>query len=140
MTASPTTGTDIRGMLVVHDSIRRQFGQAPARVRGVPPGDSDRADVVADHIVLLGDLLHHHHAGEDRLLWPVLQPRVATEVAGTVERMETQHEGIADAQRTVTAAGRMLSHAPLVPRLLVPRLAPRVYAGYARRLHGTATP
>ena len=30
MTASPTTGTDIRDMLVVHDSIRRQFGQAPA--------------------------------------------------------------------------------------------------------------
>jgi hypothetical protein len=34
----------------------------------------------------------------------------------------------------------MLSHAPLVPRLLMPRLAPRVYAQYVRRLHGTATP
>ncbi len=34
----------------------------------------------------------------------------------------------------------MLSHAPLVPRLLMPWLAPRAYARYARRLHGTATP
>jgi hypothetical protein len=69
-----TTHVDTRDMLVVHDSIRRQFGQAPALVRGVAPGDSVRAAVVADHVDLLGALLHHHHAGEDRLLWPVLQP------------------------------------------------------------------
>lgn len=219
MTASPTTGVDTRDMVVVHDSIRRQFGAAPALVRGVEPGDTARAAVVADHVDLLGDLLHHHHAGEDRLLWPVLQPRVAADIADTVNRMETQHEGIAAAQATVTrnvdawrataddadrtslataldelleritehlaaeethilplAAAHMtpsewqqlgeegfgnlpkkqlplvfgmvmhradpdviremLSHAPLVPRLLLPRLAPRTYARYARRLHG----
>ena len=34
----------------------------------------------------------------------------------------------------------MLAHAPLVPRLLMPHLAPRAYARYARRVHGTATP
>ena len=34
----------------------------------------------------------------------------------------------------------MLSHAPLLPRLLMPHLAPRAYARYARRLHGTTTP
>ncbi len=61
MTASPTTGVDTRDMLVVHDSIRRQFGQAPALVRGVAAGDTDRAAVVADHVDLLGALLHHHH-------------------------------------------------------------------------------
>ena len=97
MTAS-TTGTDTRDMLVVHDSIRRQFGAAPALVRGVAVGDTDRAAVVADHVDLLGALLHHHHAGEDRLLWPVLQPRVPADVAATVARMEHQHEGIAEAQ------------------------------------------
>jgi hemerythrin-like domain-containing protein len=220
MTASPTTGTDTRDMLVVHDSIRRQFGQAPVLVRGVTPGDSGRADVVADHVELLRDLLHHHHTGEDRLLWPVLRPRLPAEVAGTVALMESQHKGIAEAQQTVGAAvtawrqsagaaereslataleelteritehlaaeeqhilplaarymtqeewqrlgeegigglptkrlplvfgmvmyeadpeviRAMLSHAPLVPRLLMPHLAPRVYARYARRLHGT---
>ncbi|WP_324274323.1 hemerythrin domain-containing protein [Blastococcus brunescens] len=222
MTTFPTTDTDTRDMVVVHDSIRRQFGEAPALVRGVTDGDTARAAVVADHLDLLGDLLHHHHTGEDRLLWPVLGPRVPTEVAETVQRMESQHDGIAEAQGTVTAAaagwrltaatearetlaaaveeltGRitehlaaeeehilplaaahltpaewqrlgeegigglprkqlplvfgmvmyradpvvirgMLSHAPLGPRLLMPHLAPRVYARYARRLHGTAT-
>jgi hemerythrin-like domain-containing protein len=221
MTTAP--GTDTRDMVVVHDSIRRQFGQAPALVRAVTPGDTRRAAVVADHVELLGALLHHHHTGEDRLLWPVLQPRVPAGVAATVDRMESQHEGIAEAQQRVTAAlaawretageepqeslataleeltGRitehlaaeeehilplaaahmspaewqrlgeegigglpqrqlplvfgmvmyradpeviraMLAHAPLVPRLLLPSLAPRIYARYARRLYGTATP
>jgi hemerythrin-like domain-containing protein len=223
MTASRDTGTDTRDMLVVHDSIRRQFGQAPSLVRDVTPGDTDRAVVVADHVDLLGALLHHHHTGEDRLLWPVLQTRVPADVVETVQRMERQHEGIAEAQETVSAAasawrataGRneretlataleelteritehlaaeeehilplaaahmtpaewqrlgeegigglpkkqlplvfgmvmyqadpevirgMLSHAPLVPRLLMPHLAPRAYARYARCLHGTTTP
>jgi hypothetical protein len=223
MTASPATGIDTRDMVVVHDSIRRQFGQATALVRGVAAGDTPRATVVADHLDLLGALLHHHHVGEDRLLWPVLQPRVPADVVATVERMERQHDGIAEAQATVTTAvaawrtgaGQderetlatawedlvaritehlaaeeahilplaaahmtsaewqrlgeegigglprtqlplvfgmvmyradpevirgMLSHAPLLPRLLMPHLAPRVYARYARRLHGTTTP
>ena len=96
-------------MLVVHDSIRRQFGAAPALVRGVAVGDTDRAAVVADHVDLLGALLHHHHAGEDRLLWPVLQPRVPADLAATVARMERQHEGIAEAQESVTAARARLA-------------------------------
>jgi iron-sulfur cluster repair protein YtfE (RIC family) len=223
MTASPASGTDTRDMLVIHDSIRRQFGQAPSLVRGVAPGDTGRAALVADHVDLLGALLHHHHTGEDRLLWPVLQPRVPVDVAETVARMEAQHDGIAATQQTVTdasaawraAAGEqerdalatalealldritehlaaeeqhilplaaahmspaewhrlgeegmnglpkrqlplvvgmvmyradpevirgILAHTPLVARLLLPRLAPRVYARYAQRLHGTTTP
>lgn len=223
MTAAPSTGVDTRDMVVVHDSIRRQFGQAPALVRGVPGGDTARAAVVADHLDLLGAFLHHHHVSEDRLLWPVLESRVPAGLAPTVERMERQHEGIAEAQGAVTAATGawrtaagtterealavtleallewitehlaaeeehilplaaehmtpaewqklgeegmaslprkqlplaigmvmyradpavirgMLAHAPLVPRLLMPYLAPRTYARYARRLHGTATP
>jgi len=104
MTASPATGIDTRDMVVVHDSIRRQFDQAPALVRRVAPGDTARAAVVANHLDLLGALLHHHHVGEDRLLWPVLQPRVPADVAATVTRMESQHDGIAEAQQTVSAA------------------------------------
>jgi hypothetical protein len=223
MTTSPGDRVDTRDMLVVHDSIRRQFGAAPALVRGVASGDTTRAALVAQHLDLLGALLHHHHEGEDRLLWPVLQPRLPADVAATVERMERQHEGIAEAQEAVTGAtttwrrsagedereilaraledllGRItdhlaaeeqhilplaaahlspaewqrlgeegigslpkrqlplvfgmimyradpvviagiLAHAPVLARLLMPRLGPRTYARYARRLHGTATP
>ena len=223
MSRSTTPAVDTRDMLVVHDAVRREYGLAPAQVRAVAPGDATRAAVVADHLDLLGSLLHHHHAGEDRLLWPVLQPRVPAEVAATVASMEQQHEGISEAlddvgealprwrsgaaephrealaaalerllervtehlaaeerhilplaaehmtpaewQRLgeeglgslekrrlplvlgmlmyradpVVIAG-MLAHAPLLPRLLMPFLAPRAYARYARRVHLTATP
>jgi hypothetical protein len=223
MTARRSTPVDTRDMLVMHDSIRRQFGRAPSLVRGVAPGDTGRAALVADHLDLLGALLHHHHEGEDRLLWPVLQPRVPAGVAETVARIEQQHQGISEALAAVGSAlagwreqaatedrealaaalerllervtehlaaeeehilplaathmtpaewqqlgeegiaglpkqrmplvfgmlmyradpvviEEMLSHAPLLPRLVMPRLAPRTYARYARRLYGTATP
>ncbi|MFJ2297133.1 hemerythrin domain-containing protein [Streptomyces sp. NPDC087894] len=34
----------------------------------------------------------------------------------------------------------VLTHAPLPARLLMPRLAPRLYASHAKRVHGTPTP
>ena len=37
MTASPATGIDTRDMVVVHDSIRRQFGQATAQTNFPAP-------------------------------------------------------------------------------------------------------
>ncbi len=98
----PGTGTDTRDMLVVHDSIRRQFGQATLLVRGVAPGDTDRAAVVADHVDLLGALLHHHHVGEDEHVWPWL--------AGTgadpelMAAMESEHGAMSEALAGTGAA------------------------------------
>jgi hemerythrin-like domain-containing protein len=91
-TAAP--GVDTREMIVIHSAFRREFGLAPALVRGVAPGDVQRAQVVADHLGLMRDFLHHHHTGEDRLLWPKLLERVPAELAPTVELMERQHEGV----------------------------------------------
>ena len=69
-----TSGTriDTREMVVVHTAFRREFEAAPAIVRGVAAGDRARAQRVGDHVQLLLDMLHHHHAGEDELLWPKL--------------------------------------------------------------------
>jgi hemerythrin-like domain-containing protein len=39
-------------------------------------------------------LLHVHHGGEDRLLWPRLRQRAPEQLAPTVELMEHQHHGI----------------------------------------------
>jgi hemerythrin-like domain-containing protein len=212
-----TAGIDTREMIVVHTAFRREFAQAPALIRSVTPGDRERASRVADHLQLMLDMLHHHHTGEDRLLWPKLLQRVPAELAPIVELMESQHEGIhaemdgatgavARWRDSATAADRdelaaalerlnpllvehlaaeeqqllpiaaqnlsqeewdelgaegmngvpkkqlptilgmfmkdgdpevlraMLSHAPLLPRLLMPRLAPKAYARYARSL------
>lgn len=210
-------------MLVVHIAMRREFRLAPGLVRGVAAGDLTRAGVVADHLRWLLDLLHHHHEGEDRLLWPLLLERVPAEVAPTVELMQNQHEAIG---ATVTEAGTrceawraaadatgrdaladaldrlhtaldehlaleerevlplaaatlspqewgrlgeegmagvpprqrplvlgmfmyegdpatikgMLAHAPTLPRLALPVVGPRVFARYARKVHGTPVP
>ena len=91
----PTGLVDTRDMVAVHVAFRREFRRAPALVRGVAAGDAARARVVAGHVRFLADMLHHHHTGEDRLLWPVLLARVPADLAPVVELMESQHEGVA---------------------------------------------
>ena len=85
---------DTRDMKVVHDALRHAYALMPDLVRAVAPADTARARVVADHIAFTEALLHHHHAGEDRVLWPVLLPRLPATVAATVQSMEEDHATI----------------------------------------------
>jgi len=82
---------DTSDMVVVHRVFRREFRLLPQMVRSVVPGDSARAQLVAQHCAEMVEALHHHHTGEDDLVWPVLHERVALQSA-TVARMEQQHE------------------------------------------------
>ena len=86
-----TTLTDTRVMGVIHSLYRREFRLAGGVLRGVSPGDVARAAVVADHLRLVHDNLHHHHTAEDDLLWPLLLERVPEELAPLVHLMESQH-------------------------------------------------
>lgn len=92
---------DTSDMPMVHSMFRREFGLAPGLVHLVPAGAVGRAATVADHLELMLGILHHHHEGEDRLLWPLLAARVPEELAPIVELMETQHEGIAEVLQQV---------------------------------------
>ena len=102
--SSAAPGVDTREMIAVHSAFRREFRLAPGLVRAVAPGDVARAQVVAGHVQLIGTFLHHHHDGEDRLLWPRLLERVPAELAPTVELMERQHEGVHEVIEEMTAA------------------------------------
>lgn len=86
-----TTPTDTRVMGLIHTIYRREFRLAGEAIRGVTPGDTARAAVVADHLELVHDNLHHHHTAEDDLLWPKLLERVPEELAPLVHLMEQQH-------------------------------------------------
>ncbi len=213
------TPTDTREMNVVHAAIRREFRLAPEVVRRVGDGDVARARTVAGHLGMLLDVLHHHHEGEDELLWPLLRRRVPD--PGPLDRAEAQHAAIGaevaavsallpvwragparraalvdglvrlhdllvehledeerellplvaahvtpaewhavgEAARTATPARQrlvvfgllayeadpaviasMLGDAPRPVRVGLGVLAPRAYARYARRIHGTSTP
>lgn len=220
MSASTSTA-DVRDMLVVHESFRREFDQLPELVAGVAPGDLARAKVVAEHLDLMQQMLHLHHKGEDELLWPKIIERAPEEVSALVPLMEEQHQVIVtfleqagaqltrwrataaaddrDALATTLRALRaplhehleieeerilslvpkyltsrewlelgdhaisglpksklpaifgmiarlaepdvialMISTAPLVPRLIVPKIGHRAYERYFKRVYGTA--
>lgn len=217
-TFSADATTDTSDMLVVHAALRREFRQAPELVRAAGP-DAGARDRVADHVTWLLGFLHHHHAGEDRLLWPLLRERAGAELLPLVDTMEAQHGAIAalvsGSEEQLTAWRRtgdgeelagtldqlyaglvehlaleerevlplaaahvrphewarlgeegmasipgkerprvlgmfmlegdpatiraMLADAPLPVRLLMPRLAPRSYASYRRKVQGSLT-
>ena len=94
--AGCTTGD----MVLVHRVFRREFGLLPAMVRAVAPGDTRRAARVVAHAAEMVVSLHHHHAGEDELVWPVLRARGALDPAA-VDRLEAQHAGIAESLAAV---------------------------------------
>jgi hemerythrin-like domain-containing protein len=92
---TPSARVDTRDMLLIHRVIRREIGLLPALVRRTS-GDVDRATTLAAHAVEMLDFLHHHHTGEDELMWPLLRDRVRLEAA-LIDRMEEQHTHIAEA-------------------------------------------
>ncbi|WP_438353835.1 hemerythrin domain-containing protein [Microbacterium sp. CJ88] len=81
---------DARGMAEIHRLFRVGFGEAPALVAGVRPGDIAHADVVGGELDLLSGGLHAHHEGEDERLWDALESR-APSCAAHVGRMKDQH-------------------------------------------------
>ncbi len=93
MTASAPTRPDTREMIIVHNVFRRVFGDLPGLLRAVAPGDATRAGVLADAYTEISTGLHHHHTGEDELLWPVLVQRVEADRC-FVLRAEEQHERV----------------------------------------------
>ncbi|MEU1517467.1 hemerythrin domain-containing protein [Streptomyces sp. NPDC005811] len=77
-------------MVVVHRVFRRESALLPRLVRAVPDGGTARAAQVAGHLREYVDGLHHHHALEDELVWPLLHARAERDGA-LVDRMEEQH-------------------------------------------------
>ena len=97
---------DALDMTLVHRVFRREFNDLRGLIANVPVGDTGRAKVVGDHLQFMVDGLHHHHAAEDDLAWPVLLAR-APERQLEIRRLESQHAGIgavtADVQSDLSA-------------------------------------
>jgi hemerythrin-like domain-containing protein len=78
-------------MVMVHRVFRREIGLMPDLIRAVDDGNLTRAAVLAEYLSDLTGTLHHHHVGEDELLWPALLERASPHTE-LVQRMQTQHE------------------------------------------------
>ena len=89
-----TSAVDTSEMVVVHNAFRREFQEAPALIRAVGVDDRSHAAVVGAHLQLLLELLHQHHDGEDRLLWPKLRARIGSEQQPAIDLMEQHHAAI----------------------------------------------
>lgn len=98
MPATAASHPDTAEMVFVHNSFRKQFGNLPGLVRAVDAGDRARAAVLVEFLGQLTTALHHHHEGEDELMWPLLLDRAPVDSA-LILRMEEQHERIAELYR-----------------------------------------
>lgn len=88
-----SAATDSRDMIIIHSVFRRELSLAPDLIDAVADGDTDRSAVVSKHLLDLLDLLHHHHEGEDELLWPILRER-APSSDGLFNEMSADHHSI----------------------------------------------
>ncbi|ULN48627.1 hemerythrin domain-containing protein [Mycolicibacterium goodii] len=100
---APKKGELTREMEMAHGMFRREFGLAADAVRRVAAGEVARAGVVADHLRFIAALLHHHHAGEDDHIWPLLLERAAPH-AERVRDVERQHRDVDAALDSVADA------------------------------------
>lgn len=94
---------DVRDMYMAHVMFRREIGLAAGIVGKVPGDDAERATIVADHVLFVGDILDHHHRGEDEHLWPRLLARGGDRAAAVVAVMNDQHAAIDKAVTSVRA-------------------------------------
>lgn len=86
---------DTRDMVVVHMALLREIRRAPGAVELAAAHDSRRRRArTVRHLRLVLDLLEHHHAGEDRLMLPLLRARVPWNQVATVDTGEEQHARI----------------------------------------------
>ncbi|SDL98414.1 Hemerythrin HHE cation binding domain-containing protein [Nonomuraea maritima] len=93
--SAPRDKPETAQMKVIHKALRRELSLLPVLLSKVAAGDTGRAGVLAGHALLVLDMLHEHHEGEDALLWPLLRQRVPLEEQ-LVQTMEAQHEVVAD--------------------------------------------
>jgi hemerythrin-like domain-containing protein len=85
---------DTSDMVIVHRMFRRECALLPRLVAAVAAGDVARARTVTRHAREVLDMLHHHHLGEDELLWPRLSARTRFHT-DLIARMDSQHHGLA---------------------------------------------
>ena len=100
---SKTQPIDVRDMAIIHKTFRAAFDESAGLVRAAPTPSAARVTFVADHIDFGIGMLHHHHAAEDTLLYPLLverapdQAAVTDEVAGEHKLVQTAIEATSSA-------------------------------------------
>jgi hemerythrin-like domain-containing protein len=105
---STTNPIEVRDMRIIHETFRRAYEEAAQLVRANPTPSPARVTFLADHIDFGLTMLHHHHEGEDEILYPLLVERVPDHATRT-EQIDEEHQavkGTIDAAQTACARWR----------------------------------
>ena len=87
-------------MAIVHQTFPNAFTESAQLIRANPTPSPERVAFMSDHVDFALGMLHHHHASEDELLYPLLIQRAPEEAAET-ERTQHQHKEV---EGTIEAA------------------------------------
>jgi Hemerythrin HHE cation binding domain len=99
---SATQPIDVRDMAIVHRTFRNTYEESARLVRAAAAPSPGRVTFLADHIDFAIVMLHHHHEGEDELLYPKLIERVPEQAAMT-EQVDHEHQLIKTALDATSA-------------------------------------
>jgi hemerythrin-like domain-containing protein len=95
-------------MRIIHETFRRAYEESAQLVRANPTPSAARVAFLADHIDFGLTMLHHHHEGEDQILYPLLVARVPDHAART-EQIDHEHQvvkGTIDAAQVASSKWR----------------------------------
>ncbi len=142
--AAPDGPCDLLPMFLMHHAFRRDLRMFTAAAAATPLEDRATWRALEARWRGFARILHHHHSGEDRVLWPRLLARVdaAGDPAGraTLEAMEAEHGEIdpllaacAEGLARLAAAPDADSRAALVVRLAATRERLGAHLGHEER-------
>lgn len=92
--AAPEGPVDPFMMYLMHHAFRRDLDQFARTAPRTPVADQATWRVLRRRWDLFRDALHHHHHGEDRWLWPLLESRCTSSERAILSDMQAEHEVI----------------------------------------------
>jgi hypothetical protein len=96
--AAPDGPVDLTAMFVMHHGFRRDLRSFAVAAERTPVSDRAAWRALHRRWQAFAMVLHHHHAGEDAGIWPMLVERSTaagdTAAVATLEAMEAEHEEI----------------------------------------------
>jgi hypothetical protein len=88
-----TAPIEVRDMAIIHQTFRRAYQEAAQLLRAAPTPSHERVIFLCDHVDFGLTMLHHHHEGEDEILYPLLEAR-SPEHAARTEEIDHEHDEV----------------------------------------------
>ncbi|WP_051683852.1 hemerythrin domain-containing protein [Blastococcus sp. URHD0036] len=105
--AAPEGPVDIAPMYLMHHAFRRDVHAFAAVVPTVAATDRRRWARIARRFTFFTTILHKHHSGEDRAMWPLLAEKGAD--TAVLDALQADHAGIDPLLTSLDAGLRALA-------------------------------